>query len=175
MHAAGPHDERPDGSLTTLRMLELEGVDDLSAEAFRAFVTTARLHFKHMVASMAGSRTHHGQAMCLRLLSVDDGASQRDIARVLHVAPPTVSKMLTAMERAGLVERRPDAADQRLTRVFLTAAGREREREMGIAVGEYVNATFATLPADERRELVRLLEKLRDSIARTGAEQEDGR
>lgn len=156
-------------------MPELHGVDDLSAEAYRAFVTTARLHFKHMVASMAGSRTHHGQAMCLRLLSVDDGASQRDIARVLHVAPPTVSKMLTAMERAGLVERRPDAADQRLTRVYLTESGREREREMGRAVGEYVNATFATLPEDERRELVRLLEKLRDSIARTGAEQEDGR
>ena len=156
-------------------MLELAGVDDLSAEAFRAFVTTARLHFKHMVASMAGSRTHHGQAMCLRLLSVDDGATQRDIALELHVAPPTVSKMLTAMERSGLVERRPDAADQRLTRVYLTEAGREREREMGLAVGEYVNATFATLPEDERRELVRLLGKLRASIARTGAGQVEGR
>jgi DNA-binding MarR family transcriptional regulator len=156
-------------------MLELAGVDDLSAEAFRAFVTTARLHFKQMLASMAGSRTHHGQAMCLRLLSVDDGATQRDIAFELHVAPPTVSKMLTAMERSGLVERRPDATDQRLTRVYLTEAGREREREMGLAVGAYVNATFATLPSDERRELVRLLGRLRESIARTGAGQEDGR
>ena len=172
MHASESHDARPDGSLTTLRMLELEGVDDLSAEAFRAFVTTARLHFKRVVTSMAGSRTHHGQAMCLRLLSVDDGATQRDIASVLHVTPPTVSKMLTALERAGLVERRPDAADQRLTRVYLTDAGREREREMGRAVGEYVNATFATLSEGERREFVRLLEKLRESIARAGAEEE---
>jgi len=149
-------------------MLELEGVDDLSAAAFRAFMTTARLHFKTMVGSMAGGRAHHGQAMCLRMLSAGDGATQRDIARALHVAPPTVSKMLSAMEKAELVERRPDTADQRLTRVYLTAAGRAREREMGAAVAEYVNATFAALSEDERRELTRLLEKLRARVTEAG-------
>ncbi len=124
---------------------------------------------------MAGSRAQHGQAMCLRMLSVNDGATQRDVARMLHVAPPTVSKMLSTMEKAGLVERRPDEADQRLTRVYLTDAGRRRELEMAAAVGAYVNATFATLTEQERGELVRLLDKLRDSIARTAAEQEAGR
>lgn len=156
-------------------MPELEGVDDLSAEAFRTFIVTARLHFKHMLAAMAGSRAHHGQAMCLRMLSVNDGATQRDVARMLHVAPPTVSKMLSTMEKAGLVARRPDAADQRLTRVYLTEAGRALEREMGIAVGGYVNATFATLSEDERRELVRLLRKLGDGIVGAAGEREEGR
>jgi DNA-binding MarR family transcriptional regulator len=107
--------------------------------------------------------------MCLRLLTVNDGASQRDVARMLHVSPPTVSKMLTAMEKSGLVERTPDEADQRLTRVYLTAAGRERSTEMGIAVGEYVNATFATLSERERRELARLLEKLGARISEVAA------
>jgi DNA-binding MarR family transcriptional regulator len=141
-------------------MPELEGVDDLSARAFRAFLATAKLHFKNMMATMADGRTHPGQAMCLRLLEVNDGATQRDMARVLHVAPPTVSKMLSTMEKAGLVERRPDEADQRLTRVFLTAAGRVRSREMGAAVSDYVNATFATLSERDRRDLARLLERL---------------
>ena len=151
------------------KMPELDGVDELSERAFRAFLTTARLHFKNMMTTMAGSRTHPGQAMCLRLLSVNDGASQRDMARMLHVAPPTVSKMLTTMEKTGLVERKPDEADQRLTRVYLTEAGRERGDEMGTAVGEYVNATFATLSERERRDLARLLEKLGDSIAACSA------
>lgn len=161
--------------VTSWKIPELEGVDELSAQAFRAFLGTARLHFKNMVTTMAGSGTHPGQAMCLRLLGAVDGSTQRDMARTLHVAPPTVSKMLHAMEKAGLVERRPDEADQRLTRVYLTPAGREREQEIGAAVGAYVNATFATLSADERRELTRLLGKLGDSIARAGATPEAGR
>ena len=146
-------------------MPELEGVDELSARAFRAFLGAARLNFKSMLGSMAGGRGHPGQVMCLRLLSVEDGVTQRDLARMLHVAPPTVSKMLSAMEKGGLVERRPDEADQRLTRVHLTDAGRDRGREMSAAVGEYVSATFATLSERDRRDLARLLEKLGARIA----------
>ena len=152
-----------------LNVPDLEGVDELSLRAFRAFLTTARLHFKNMLMTMAGNRTHPGQAMCLRMLGANDGATQRDTARMLHVAPPTVSKMLRVMEKAGLVERRPDEADQRLTRVYLTPAGRERSEDMGRAVSEYVNATFATLTEEERRELARLLDKLGASIAEVAA------
>jgi DNA-binding MarR family transcriptional regulator len=151
------------------KMPELEDVDELSARAFRALITTAKLHFKNMTATVADGRSHPGQAMCLRLLSVNDGASQRDVARMLHVSPPTVSKMLGTMEKSGLVERRPDAADQRLTRVYLTADGRERSDEMGVAVGEYVNATFATLSERELRDLARLLEKLGARISEAAA------
>ena len=78
--------------------------------------------------------------------------------------------MLRTMEKAGLVERRPDEADQRLTRVRAhRAPAAQREQKMGVAVGEYVNATFATLPEDDRRELARLLSKLGDSIERAAA------
>jgi MarR family transcriptional regulator, organic hydroperoxide resistance regulator len=76
------------------------------------------------------------------------------------VARPTVTRMLQGMEKAGLVERRPDAADQRLTRVYVTSAGRDAGKQMGVAAAEYVNATIATLPEDDRRELARLLDEL---------------
>jgi DNA-binding MarR family transcriptional regulator len=79
--------------------------------------------------------------------------------------------MLRTMEKAGLVERRTDEADQRLLRVYLTESGRERGDEMGAAVGEYVNATFATLSERERRELARLLEKLGARIAQIAGDQ----
>jgi len=165
---------RADEPFAAWKMPDLEGVDELSAHAFRAFLGASRLNFKSMVGSMAGGRGHPGQAMCLRLLSANDGATQRDMARMLHVAPPTVSKMLSTMEKAGLVERRPDEADQRLTRVYLTAAGRDRGDEMGAAVSEYVNATFATLSARERRDLARLLEKLGARIAAAAEGPEAG-
>jgi DNA-binding MarR family transcriptional regulator len=162
---------RADEPFAAWKMPELEGVDELSARAFRAFLGAARLNFKSMVRSMAGGRGHPGQAMCLRLLSVEDGVTQRDVARSLHVAPPTVSKMLSTLEKTGLVERRPDETDQRLTRVYLTAAGRERGDEMSAAVSQYVRATFATLSERDRRDLARLLEKLGARISEVTAMQ----
>ena len=81
---------------------------------------------------------HHGQAMCLRLLSSAPDVTQRDLARALHVSSPTVTRMVGSMEKAGLVRRRPDAADARLVRVELTEAGRAQERAMRAAAGEYV-------------------------------------
>jgi DNA-binding MarR family transcriptional regulator len=116
---------------------------------------------------------HHGQAMCLRLLSATDDVTQRDLAKALHVSSPTVTKMVGSMERAGLVRRRPDGADARLVRVELTEAGRSQEREMWAAAGEYVEQTFGALPERERRELARLLEKLGDCLELVDDEPEE--
>jgi DNA-binding MarR family transcriptional regulator len=152
---------------------ELDGVDELSAQVFRAFLGTAKLHMHLMLRTLADSGTHPGQLMCLRLLSVNDGVSQRDLADMLHVARPTVTKMLQGMEKSGLVERRPDQADQRLTRVYLTAAGRRAAKEMGVVAAGYVNATIATLPEADRRELARLLEELGASITLAMEKQQE--
>jgi len=147
---------------------ELDGVDELSARVFRAFLTTLRLHKQQMMRSLAARGMHPGQAFCLRVLTTNDGASQRDLADALHLARPTVTKMVQALERSGAVERRPDPNDQRLTRVYLTGGGRELAAEMhGIAAG-YINATIGTLAEDDRRELARLLEELGASIERAG-------
>jgi DNA-binding MarR family transcriptional regulator len=149
---------------------DLQGVDDLSAHVFRAFLGTARMHMQLMMRTLADSGTHPGQAMCLRLLTANDGVSQRDLAGMLHVARPTVTRMLQGMEKAGLVERRPDAADQRLTRVYVTSAGRDAGKQMGVAAAEYVNATIAKLPEDDRRELLRLLGALSDGMRQATGE-----
>jgi DNA-binding MarR family transcriptional regulator len=159
----------------------LEGVDDLSSRAFRAFIATMRLHGRLMMQQLADHGLHPGQAMALRLLSANDGITQRDLAGALHVARPTVTKMLNSMEKAGLVRRRPDDVDARLTCVELTDAGRAEEKKMNAAAADYVNATIATLTEADRRELARLLEELGASIQRAaavreaGIEAEDGR
>jgi MarR family transcriptional regulator, organic hydroperoxide resistance regulator len=153
----------------------LEGVDELSARVFRALHATLRLHKQLMTKTLAAHGTHTGQAACLRSLADRDGITQRDLADSLHLSRPTVSKMLKGLEKAGAVQRRPDAADQRLTRVFLSEDGRALELELrGVSAG-YVNETIGALSADDRRELARLLEELGASISRalTSREAED--
>jgi DNA-binding MarR family transcriptional regulator len=152
----------------------LEGVDGLSSQVFRTFMATMRQHGRLMMQELRDHGLHPGQAMCLRLLSANDGITQRDLAGALHVARPTVTKMLNSMEKAGLVRRRPDAADARLTCVELTSAGRAEEKKMNLAAADYVNSTIATLPEDDRRELARLLDDLGASIQRAAAVREAG-
>jgi MarR family transcriptional regulator, organic hydroperoxide resistance regulator len=166
-----------DGPHSRLTMLpdQLDGVDDLSADVFRAFIGTLRLHRRLMTQALADQGVHHGQAMCLRMLAANDGITQRDMAEALHVAPPTVTRMLHSMQKAGLITRSPDAADQRLTRVELTEAGRAEELRMRAAAADYINSTVATLSEDDRRELACLLTKLSDSIRRASDLREAGR
>jgi DNA-binding MarR family transcriptional regulator len=144
-----------------------EQVDALSAEVFRAFIRALQLHRQHMFKALAGHGVHPGQVFCLRLVGARSGITQRDLASELLLARPTVTRMLQALERAGAVERRPDQRDQRLTRVYLTATGGDLLEETHAVAADYINQTIASLSEHDRRDLVRLLNLLGDSMAVT--------
>src|SRR5260221_8293099 len=76
-----------------------------------------------------------------------DGLTQSQMVERMCVQPPTVSKMLDRLERTGLVERRPDSEDSRISRVYLTEQGHRSQRavrdiwtdlEQRIVAGFYV-------------------------------------
>jgi DNA-binding MarR family transcriptional regulator len=46
-----------------------------------------------------------------------------ELAAVERVRPPTMTRIVAALEEAGLVERQPDQHDRRVTRVRVSAAG----------------------------------------------------
>jgi DNA-binding MarR family transcriptional regulator len=161
------HPATGDGAELRDARAELAGADEASsALVFRAFLNAMRLHRQLMIKTLTARGANPGQAFCLRLLAAHDGISQRDLAEMLHLARPTVTRMLQAIEKSGMVERRADAADQRLTRVYLTAAGRDRERAVSAVASDYVDQTIGTLPAADRRELTRLLGELAESLSR---------
>jgi DNA-binding MarR family transcriptional regulator len=75
----------------------------------------------------------------------------------MQVSPATVTNMLKRMEKAGFVERRPDAEDQRVSRVYLTDAGhaiRGRVDQHWQGVEARVFGTFSELEQETLRELL---------------------
>lgn len=68
---------------------------------------------------------YHGQPPMLFILNHEDGQSQTELAEKLDLKAPTITVMVKRMERAGLVLRRPDSKDQRISRVYITEKGRE--------------------------------------------------
>jgi DNA-binding MarR family transcriptional regulator len=69
-----------------------------------------------------------GQEMILMQLWFEEGIPQSQIAACIEVEAPTMTKMLQRMERSGLVERRPDPQDARISLVYLTERSRELEQ-----------------------------------------------
>lgn len=51
----------------------------------------------------------------------EDGLRIGELARRSHLSKQTMTEMIRRMERDGLVQRRPDPADGRASRIFLTA------------------------------------------------------
>ena len=62
------------------------------------------------------------------LVALRDGraSTQRDLARFARIEQPPMAQMLARMERDGLIERAPDPADGRSSRITLTAVAQAR-------------------------------------------------
>jgi DNA-binding MarR family transcriptional regulator len=150
-----------------------EGVDQLSYDVFRALMDTVKLNGRLLMKTMAGHGGHPGQAGCLWALGTREGISQRELAEMVHLAPPTVTAMLQKMEKAGLIERTDDVEDQRITRIRLTETGRSLDHDLRAAHGEYIAATIGSMSEHDRRELVRLLGLLSGNIKTALDRQED--
>jgi DNA-binding MarR family transcriptional regulator len=100
------------------------------------------------------------QAGVLSRLSEQPGLSGADLARELLITPQASQVALTALERRGLVERRPDASHGRILRAFLTAEGRRLARLCTNAAVELQDKLLAGFDRDERASLVDFLNRM---------------
>lgn len=109
-----------------------------------------------------------GQGFILFRLGQQDGLAQTELAQQAMVRPATLTAALQRMEGAGLVERRPDPADQRVSRVYLTEKGETARRRAEAAWEEMENELRAVLSAEDRARLAALLRTVRESLRYKG-------
>jgi DNA-binding MarR family transcriptional regulator len=87
-----------------------------------------------------------------------------ELAASLDLNARTITTAVDTLEREGILERRPDPADRRATRVLLTDAGRAQIADWQEFQRQLAERAMAPLSADERRSLKRLLDKIRDGL-----------
>ena len=107
---------------------------------------------------------HVGQDMLLLQLWPEEGLTQTELAERLYIQPATVTKTLKRMEQTGLIERRGDPEDQRVSRVYLTEQGRallQPYEEVRDKLEQYL---IKDLSLEERLLLRRLLMQVRDNV-----------
>lgn len=83
-----------------------------------------------------------------------------ELARYLFRRPNTISTLLIRMEKRGLVKRVRSGGERSLTHVTLTKRG-EKVYEDTLKM-ESINNIMSCLSPDERRQLLDLMERVRD-------------
>src|SRR5438552_3982862 len=142
-------------------------------EVLEALVTTT-----HAVYRFARARIAHVKPLAklsgprLRVLfAVKEAGSLRmgDLAAQLGVAARTVTDLVDGLEKEGLLTRRPDPGDRRATLLELSPGARERWEQVRALQREISDEVLSPLDAAERRQLLGLLQRLKEGPLREAA------
>ena len=94
-----------------------------------------------------------GQNLVLAALADEDGLTPGELAHRLQVTTPTIVKMATRMDAAGLLSRRRDPNDARLVRLYLSDHGRAAAGPIEDERLRLQERALAGLSDAQRREL----------------------
>jgi MarR family transcriptional regulator for hemolysin len=103
----------------------------------------------------------------------DLALSQRQLADGLQMSGPALVRHLDRLEADGLLRRRRDATDRRVTRITLTAKGRRLLGRLHTVMTEQDRQLRSCLTVAEAHTLERALGKLHAHAHRTLAERDD--
>jgi DNA-binding MarR family transcriptional regulator len=117
------------------------------------------------------------QYTALSILERREGLSSAQLARRHVVTPQAMHQLIATMERDGLIERRPDEANRRILRAWLTGHGAQVLQACHRAVDEVEERMLATLSHDEAVAFGRALERCLAALtvpAADGSETAEG-
>lgn len=128
------------------------------------FYQVIRLHHQrsHMLLDKVG--VYPGQPFLLFALYHRNGQSQKDLANKLNIKASTIATMVKRMEKVGLIERRQDFEDQRVSRVYITEKGMEVCKEVDKIRKVIEIESFSNFTEEEQMLLRRLLMQMRDNL-----------
>ena len=98
------------------------------------------------------------QYTTLSILRSRDGLSNAQLARRLWVTPQSMNEVISALERAQLIRRVPDAANRRILRTALTPAGADLLAACDADIVAMEDALLADLSPAARSEFAEALE-----------------
>lgn len=110
-------------------------------------------------------------------LSKQEGINQVTLADQLEIQPITLARLIDRLQEAGFVERRPDPADRRAIRLYLTGQAGSLIAQLRQTAHAVRDETFGTMSAPEKAALIVSLEQMKlnlvDAEERGSMQQEN--
>jgi DNA-binding MarR family transcriptional regulator len=98
------------------------------------------------------------------LLDAGRPLTVRELAIGAGISSPTATRMLTGLEKDGLIVRERPPEDRRCVLISLTEPGRERVQAKRRRIAEWRRNLFESLEPGERRQAARLLSRLAAAV-----------
>ncbi len=139
-------------------------------------IAIARRRIKQAVLRrVAGHRLAPQQFWMLMAVRERPGTTLTEVAQRMRIDPPTASRVLTALNRRGLVRPRPDAGDRRRSLVFLTPAGERLSQGLAPIADEVRDAIVDGMSPAEVDALAQGLKQVISNLDRFEARAPGGR
>ncbi|WP_137131494.1 MarR family transcriptional regulator [Rhizobium sp. FY34] len=110
--------------------------------------------------NLADAGLYAGQDGVILQLAQEPGQTPGQLAQRLGVKAPTMTRTVGRMEAQGFLERRPDASDARLIKIYLSENGRQSVERINGAITESSEQAIRDFSDKEVRTLVKLLKAL---------------
>lgn len=121
--------------------------------------------FQKIIGRMAGLDIRPGQFSVLTVIGANPGLKQMAVGEALGIRRPNLVAMVNELERRGLARRKSVPGDRRAHALYLTPRGETLLRRLkDLAAAHEREVTQAISPA-EKRQLLRLLNRLTASLA----------
>jgi len=95
-----------------------------------------------------------------------EGLNQSELAETLDLQPITLTRLLDKLCDSGLIERRPDPADRRAKRLFLTPAARPLLKQLSALGEETMAGVTEGLTQEDIERMVAELATVKDNLRR---------
>lgn len=113
------------------------------------------------------------QASILFTLYQRDAMSQKDLAALLNVTPPSITSSIQKMEREGYLTRRTDEADQRVMRLTLAEKGRSCIQNIRTVAAQMEELMFRGMREEETQMLRRMLLQIYENLEQDSGQNKD--
>lgn len=109
---------------------------------------------------------HPGQLPVLKTVYGHEGISLRDLAMELHVKPPTVTVTVKRLEKAGMVSKKTDPEDLRVSRIYLTEKGKNSMEESLKLLNENAQILTRGFSSEEIDMLCGYFKRMTDNLVK---------
>ncbi len=126
----------------------------------RSLSTLHRLGQVHLRDALAPVGIGPGQVVFLVQLFAEDGVTQDQLAKQLHMDKGTTARALRALEDAGYVRRKQDRDNRRCNRVHLTPRAHDCGLRLRNALDSWLGRVTAGFDDEERQTALSLLQRM---------------
>ena len=121
------------------------------------------IYFDH---AMAQHQLTHAQWWAMMHVTENEGTTQSELAAIMQMGRASAGKLLERLEAKGWIERRPDAADHRVRRVYVVRSKPEVLNIMSHEGGNLFNDFLVGISEEEERAMLVGLRKMKANAER---------